>query len=255
VLFRSEFGRPSNLIDSDDLVLHVSLGGGFYGHRRDIRLAKGEAVLLSSEETGLVSLRDENFVVFRVPLRVMSPLVGNLKSVLGQPIPSGQEALRLLVHYAAGLNIMPTPIRPDVGRAVATHIHDLIGLAVGATRDAAQIATDRGIRAARLSAMKADITRHLSSAALSIGAIAKRHQVTPRYVQMLFESEGMTYSGFVLDARLLRAYRMLTDPRLQHRPIISVALDSGFQDLSYFNRTFRRRFGATPSQVRAEARD
>ena len=47
---------------------------------------------------------------------------------------------------------------------------------------------------------------------------------------------------------------MLTDRRLAERSIISVALDAGFQDLSYFNRTFRRRYGATPSDVRAGAR-
>jgi len=33
-----------------------------------------------------------------------------------------------------------------------------------------------------------------------------------------------------------------------------VAFDAGFGDLSYFNRVFRRRFGATPSDVRAAAR-
>jgi transcriptional regulator GlxA family with amidase domain len=52
----------------------------------------------------------------------------------------------------------------------------------------------------------------------------------------------------------MRAHQMLTDPRLANRPVISVAFDTGFQDLSYFNRTFRRRFGGTPSEVRAAAR-
>src|SRR5262249_44100849 len=35
------------------------------------------------------------------------------------------------------------------------------------------------------------------------------------------------------------------------RSITSVAFDAGFGDLSYFNRTFRRRFGDTPSGVRS----
>jgi AraC-like DNA-binding protein len=33
-----------------------------------------------------------------------------------------------------------------------------------------------------------------------------------------------------------------------------VAYEAGFGDLSYFNRTFRRRYGATPSDVREAAR-
>lgn len=43
----------------------------------------------------------------------------------------------------------------------------------------------------------------------------------------LFETEGTTFSEFVLNARLLKAHRMLTDPRLAGRAIISVALDTG----------------------------
>ena len=37
-----------------------------------------------------------------------------------------------------------------------------------------------------------------------------------------------------------------------HRSISSIAFDLGFADLSYFNRTFRRRHEATPTEVRAQ---
>ncbi|MDW4800082.1 helix-turn-helix domain-containing protein [Escherichia coli] len=47
---------------------------------------------------------------------------------------------------------------------------------------------------------------------------------------------------------------MLTDPRRSDRSISAVAFEAGFGDLSYFNRTFRRHFGATPSEIRAAAR-
>jgi AraC-like DNA-binding protein len=47
---------------------------------------------------------------------------------------------------------------------------------------------------------------------------------------------------------------MLTDPRFADRSIASVAFDARFGDVSYFNRSFRRRFGVTPSEIRAEAK-
>jgi len=46
---------------------------------------------------------------------------------------------------------------------------------------------------------------------------------------------------------------MLSDPRLADRTIGSVAFDVGFGDLSYFNRTFRRRYGAIPTEIRQSA--
>jgi AraC-like DNA-binding protein len=69
-----------------------------------------------------------------------------------------------------------------------------------------------------------------------------------------FESEGSSFSEWVLGERLVRAHRMLTDPRFAGRGIASVAFDARFGDVSYFNRSFRRRFGATPSEIRAESR-
>jgi AraC-like DNA-binding protein len=58
----------------------------------------------------------------------------------------------------------------------------------------------------------------------------------------------------VLTRRLVRARRMLTDGRWAEINIASLAYDAGFGDLSYFNRTFKRCYGATPSEVREAAK-
>jgi AraC-like DNA-binding protein len=251
-----QFHRTPALIDNDDLVLHVSLSGGFCAYQggREAALGRGEATLMGGAETFLASLPAERFFAIRVPSSVLSPMVGDLNKILMRPIPTDSDALRLLVTYARGIFQMPALANPDLRQPVATHLQDLVALALGATRDAAEVANGRGLRAARLKAIKADIAEHIGDTNLSIGGIAVRQRVTPRYIQMLFEAEGATFSEFVLNKRLQLAHRMLTDPRFADRPIISVALDSGFQDLSYFNRTFRRRFGETPSGVRANER-
>lgn len=85
---------------------------------------------------------------------------------------------------------------------------------------------------------------------MNIAEVALRQRVTPRYVRMLLEAEGTSFSAFVLEQRLARAHRMLTDPRLAELKISTIAFAIGFGDLSYFNHTFRRRFGASPSDIR-----
>jgi AraC-like DNA-binding protein len=114
-------------------------------------------------------------------------------------------------------------------------------------------ARDPGVRAARLTAIKADIGRHLTDSSLGVAALAARHGITPRYLHKLFEDEAMTYSQYVLDQRLALAYRRLRSPRLAARTVSSIAHDAGFGDLSYFNRTFHRRYGITPSGARARS--
>jgi transcriptional regulator GlxA family with amidase domain len=143
---------------------------------------------------------------------------------------------------------------PETRQLVVTHVHDLVALAVGATRDAAALAEGRGGRAARLQGIKADIVENLGRGDLSIDTLARRHRLHPRYIQRLFESTGTTFSEFLLGQRLARAHRMLTDPRHSERNVSAIAFECGFGDLSYFNRCFRRQFGASPSHLRAEAR-
>jgi transcriptional regulator GlxA family with amidase domain len=112
------------------------------------------------------------------------------------------------------------------------------------------IANDGGARAARLSAIKADILEKLTSPSLTVTEVAHRQGVTPRYIHMLFEREGVTFTEFVCEARLRRAHSMLTEPRYCDRSIMTIAFAVGFGDVSYFNRCFRRRFGAAPSELR-----
>ena len=131
------------------------------------------------------------------------------------------------------------------------HIHDLIALSIGARQDAIATAEGRGVRAARLRAIKADIARNLGDCGLTVTLVAARHGVTPRYIHKLLESEGVTFSEFVLRNRLAVAHRLLVDRRLGYRSIASVAFGAGFADLSYFNRTFRRQYNATPTYVRS----
>jgi len=105
----------------------------------------------------------------------------------------------------------------------------------------------------RFQAVKADILGRLGSSDLSTDDIAVRHGISSRYVRKLFEEEGSSLSSFLLSERLSRAWRMLGDRRYAHLNIARIAHENGFGDISYFNRVFRRRFRATPSDVREAA--
>jgi transcriptional regulator GlxA family with amidase domain len=114
-------------------------------------------------------------------------------------------------------------------------------------------ARGRGMQSARLKAIKDDILAHIADERLSVTNIARRHGVTPRSVRLLFKADGGTFSKYVIEQRLVRAYRMLTEVKFADWTIGAIGFDTGFSDLSYFNRTFRRRYSATPSSVREAA--
>ncbi|QND67945.1 AraC family transcriptional regulator [Mesorhizobium loti] len=251
--FRVHHSTP--LIDSDDLVLLAALdGASVMKHRgREEQVGNGQALMMSGEEVGLNVIQPGGlrFVNMSFSLRVLSPLIGDPALALMQPLPTSGGAMRLLLDYVQSIQDAGDVLTPEAWHLATTHIFDLIALAMGATRDAAEIARGRGVRVARLRAIKADITAHGGD--LSAEDIARRHRLSARYIRKLFEREGTSLSDFMLCQRLLRAHRMLGDPRQASRSITAIAFEAGFNDLSYFNRAFRRRYDATPSDVRAAA--
>jgi transcriptional regulator GlxA family with amidase domain len=148
----------------------------------------------------------------------------------------------------------PTVIdTPQMRQLAVHHIHDLVAIALGATRDAAEIAAGRGLRVARMRAVKADIAENLAED-VTVASLAARHCLSPRYIRKLFEAENTSLSQYVLGERLTHVHRLLTDPHHATRKIGDIALVVGFGDISTFNREFRRRFGMTPSDVRRGAK-
>jgi AraC-like DNA-binding protein len=64
------------------------------------------------------------------------------------------------------------------------------------------------------------------------------------------EGFGKSLSRHVREMRLDEARRMLRDAAFDHLRITDIAYAVGLQDISYFNRAFRYRYGARPSAVR-----
>jgi AraC-like DNA-binding protein len=213
---------------------------------------RSSAVLSSADGPFTVSRPTPvTLVGLRVPRAAIRPLVRSSDQTALRTIPgAATAALRLLATYARAVVDDPALAAAESGQLIAGHLHDLVALALGPTRDAAQAAGAGGMRAARLERIKADIGAHFTDEALTLGALAARHGITPRYVHRLFEGEGLTYTQSVLGRRLACGHRLLRDARHAGRNISAIAYDVGFGDLSYFNRAFRRQYGATPSDVR-----
>ena len=66
----------------------------------------------------------------------------------------------------------------------------------------------------------------------------------------LFRSiTGLSCIDYVIEYRMSKAMSMV---RFTDKPIIEIAYDVGFNNISYFNRTFKKHFNQTPSQCRKQ---
>ena len=84
----------------------------------------------------------------------------------------------------------------------------------------------------------------------SLGRLAEEAHLSPYHFLRVFQSvTGVTPHQYVLRVRLREAaVRLATEPV----KVIDIALDSGFRDVSNFNRTFRAEFGVSPRAYRRQ---
>jgi AraC-like DNA-binding protein len=229
-----------------DVPLHVAQNG------RERVLDAGDAIFIrGGERSAIVTADRATLTNISVPIDELAPLLPNCIDPAMTVVSRQSDLLDLLLGYIRLLNARQEPLSDELDRLAVSHIRDLMAAMIGADPGAGPTGCERGgVRAARLRAVKADIGQHLCEPALSIGTIAMRHCISPRYVGKLFQEEQTTFSDFVLMQRLERSRQMLRAPVHGTRAIASIAHACGFNDLSYFNRTFRRRYGITPSDFR-----
>src|SRR5262249_7681369 len=109
------------------------------------------------------------------------------------------------------------------------------------------------IRWAHLLRARRFIDRHLGDPALSPPKIALELGISVRYLARIFEVSGQTVGSWILERRLERAYRTLGSRAFSHRSISATAYAAGFNDAAHFSRAFRKRYGLSPRDHRAQA--
>jgi len=102
---------------------------------------------------------------------------------------------------------------------------------------------------ALLMAAQRYIQRHLDKPDLTPAEIAAGVACSRATLYRVFKRHGLTIAGYVRELRLQQFFRLLQTPA-DHRPIALLAQRCGLYDAPNVNQMFRRRFGASPSEVR-----
>jgi AraC-like DNA-binding protein len=217
---------------------------------REIRLAPGDATMMLMSATGGVGWR-ESSVLFDmlIPPAEWEARGARPEDGLMQRLWGKSEVVRLLRGYIRSLGSIGFSGSGDEHTTVRNHIVDLAVLAATVCRPIGESSVST-IVAARVATALEHISSHFSDPELSLTKVAYSLRVSPRYVQRLLETSGTSFTAHVTELRLKRAFKLLQEGDLR---ISDVALQAGFSDISHFNRLFRSRFSATPSDVRAQA--
>ncbi len=88
---------------------------------------------------------------------------------------------------------------------------------------------------------------------ITLGELAGTYQKNENYLGRLFKKEmGISFNEYCMQLRMKKAKKMLTSG---NEKIIDIALECGFNNISYFNRAFQKKYGMSPSAYRTGKRN
>ena len=193
-----------------------------------------------------------SWVTVILPASQLLEIVPNADDRVATQLEASPQAGSYLRHYLELLlNTEAEGGDPILTKRLEDMLLDLIALTLGTNDGIAEIAKTRGLRAARIREILAKIQEGFSSPDFSAQAVADALGLSARYVQELMQETGVGFTSRVLELRLQKARAMLSNPVHDRLKISDLAYACGFNEVSYFNRCFRRRFGASPTQYRA----
>jgi AraC-like DNA-binding protein len=245
---------------NDDLLVGIShTGKRLVSHLgREPLVDSGHAVLMMANEPARwMAPTAARGICIAIPSRALMPMIADRDAAIARVIPHGTPGLHLLASYVELLlqgHMLTDPALQ--GRAVS-HVYDLVALAIGATRDAAETARGRGLRAARRADLYARAGRlivlRFDDPDLVPEEIARQLGVSLRLLQQVFAERGETVMSRLWDERVHRAALLLSGPEAADRSITDIAFGCGFNDGSHFGRVFAAHKGIAPSQWRKQA--
>ncbi|WP_374384372.1 helix-turn-helix domain-containing protein [Dongia sp.] len=186
-----------------------------------------------------------------MPRHMLIERIPQLSHVTGLPLPRNHVLQPLLSNFLGKLfeTLGNVDLRQPMSLRLAGHAMDLLGILL-----ADQLENRPAVspyRASLLRRIKDFIELELHEPTFGVQAVAAKYRITTRYIAMLFQEDGTTFSDFLRQRRLEQCRRQLERPDEERRQIGEIALGAGFTSQAHFSRLFRATYQKTPRQYRS----
>jgi AraC family transcriptional regulator, positive regulator of tynA and feaB len=202
------------------------------------------ALVDTTEPFEIVNLRGFNLLCFAAPRELLPSHFADRPRLTLSTTEMGRALARTLSGYAdLCIRSQAVPQVPALGK----HLLELLS---HADKFVADQPLARAQAPVQLSMMLDYVDRHFTDPRFNASTLARKFGCSVRYVHKIFSTTGRSVGEHVNDRRILASTRHLLDPNRRSMTIAEIAFAAGFNDISYFNRLFRRYNDLSPRDFR-----
>jgi AraC-like DNA-binding protein len=208
------------------------------------RLASGDLALFDGARSFAIECgRDYQQLIFQLPRAVVARRYERVLGLVGARL-AGDDPAHAMVFDALSAMTKHVGALSDERRA---HALDTVMGLVGALEPAN---TDGPASRRRLVRALLDLEAHLADPDLSSEMLAKLQGISRRRMDAVFAEHGISVTSVIWERRLERVAEHLAGASNRTRRLLDVALAWGFNSEAHFSRSFRKKFGESPSAYR-----
>jgi AraC-like DNA-binding protein len=246
--------RSSKVADDGHLYVSTPLHGRITISQdgNDTTVRPGEVVSFDSTRPYTLASREPmRLAAVRFPHEAMGLTSGSTHRLTAHPWPgtTGVGALvsTMFTTLAAQLTELSgaerAPLGGTIGGLITSLFAERLTPAAGDPHVARQMVMLR---------VQAFAREHLADRAITPATLARQHNISLRYLQLLFAEQDTSPARWLRDERLARCRDELADPRYDHLTVAAIGARWGLGGASQMSRLFRRRYGVAPSDFRRQ---
>jgi len=247
------FGRSAAQIGRDGIesyMVQVFLKGRCHAHttRGDVVMSEGDICMFDNAEPLDTYNEDFDLLALVVPRERLAPLLHNPDGTHYGCIKADEPLAKLFgSHLQQIYNSLPSMRKDqasDVLRSLVPFLAAVVNCGLDMERDQRE-----AVRQSMRRTIRQYVDANLSSPDLRAESLAVRFGMSRATLYRLFEAQGGP-GDYIQQRRLAAARNRLVVPASRLDTINAIAASVGFQSESSFIRSFRRRFGVTPGDIR-----
>ena len=248
-------GRELSQSSPDALFVNVHVSGvsAFECGVNTHRMSQGDLFFVDGQRPFRLHCEEPmHHVVAAIPMQRLRAVLRRPDLAAGAVVPRGSAVAALLSDYLIGVASGYEKLDVDAAATAARHVAELVVHTLNERHAGLPLPRDAVLAALHARACQI-IEKDLGDPLLSPVQIAKRLNVSVRFLHALFRGHGTSVMRQVYGRRVQCAAAMLEDEAYAHRSITDIAMSCGFSDLTHFGRVFARAHQATPRSYRAKS--
>jgi AraC-like DNA-binding protein len=218
---------------------------------RSVVLRAGDGAVCDAQRP--YSLRfDDAFKILTIKMArsAIAHRAGSIHRITATSFGESSQMCPILFGYLVSFSKQASLLPPAASEKVARNFTELLAAALDEVILASPLPLSE-YRATALMRVRDFVERHLDVCELDTSMVSTALNLSPRYINKLFEAENTSLTRYIWRRRLERAAADLQDPARAGLGISAIAMAHGFNDLSHFSRAFRQRFDLSPRAYRA----